>query len=140
MQLCIVHGQKSAPMIHMNNEPLVFKTSVKLLGCLISQNLAESEEIRAKKQQLASNVNSLTALFNHVDIVVKQKLYTAHCSVFYGCQSWDFTSKHINDMHTMWRKGIRHYFGLPYTTRSSLLPSLLNSMPFYISYIHVFIL
>ena len=59
----------------------------------------------------------------------KCKLFSSYCTSFYGSQSWDLSSRHIQKLLTSWNKCVRRLLNLQYTTHRALLPDLIGLKP-----------
>jgi len=62
-----------------------------------------------------------------LDITVRNTLFSTYCSSRYGCE---LDNSYINEFGTAWRKAARRVLKVPPDTHSSLIPLLLNSLPF----------
>ncbi len=116
------------PSVKFNGEILKWSTEVKHLGNFVQSDLADTKELAFKKNVMVTKANSLIANFKFASHGVKQTLFRAHCCIFYGSQAWDLSakSKAFNELEVSWRKAARAVLGLPYRTRSHLIPMLLG--------------
>ena len=60
---------------------------------------------------------------------VKYKLFNSYCTSYYGCELWSLTTSNISYFCTMWRRGVRSIWNLPYTTHCYLLPLICQCLP-----------
>ena len=65
--------------------------------------------------------NHLIADFSMIDSFSLHKLHSNYCMSLYGCELWNYNSRHINDIYVAWRKVIRKLFKLPYRTHNYLM-------------------
>ena len=61
---------------------------------------------------------------------VKGRLLQTYCGSWYGCQTWDLTSKSAHQMNIEWNKAVRRTLHVPYTTHTKLLPLLVLGKSF----------
>ena len=54
-------------------------------------------------------------------------LFNSQCLPLYGAQLWDLRNPDIELLNITWRKCIRYLLGLPFDTRSYLLPYLMKT-------------
>ena len=66
------------------------------------------------------------ANFRHLSREAVVKLFDSQCAL-YGAQQWNLADKKaLEILHVQWRKGIWRLWNLPWTARSSILPSLIH--------------
>ena len=70
-------------------------------------------------------------LFSKLDSTVRNTLCSTYCSSRCVCELWSLDSSYINEFGTAWSKAARRVLKLPPDTHNSLLPLLLNSLPFF---------
>ena len=112
------------PVVHLQGDVLEWSTHVKHLGNHLAYNLSEQKEIRNKQSDFIRRVNSIIVNYGAVSRNVTNIVYTSQCYAFYGAQTWNLTDRSLEDFATTWRKATRRVWGLPYMTRSFLLPEL----------------
>ena len=88
------------------------------------------DDVQFKKGVFISQVNKLNQKFSSVNCSVKARLFQNYCCSFYGCQTWDLDSRFTRSLNTEWNKAVRRTLGLPLTTRTALLPLLINGKTF----------
>ena len=131
MCMCIgssVHLPRRRVTLHGSH--IAWSASVKHLGNNITQNLSDSDDIRAKKGVFISQVNKLNNKFSVISSNVRGRLLQTYCCSWYGCQTWDLDSKQARQMNTEWNKAIRRTLKIPYTTHRQLLPLIVHGRSF----------
>ena len=114
------------PDILLNGKRLVWKSSVKHLGNIVSCNLEDGDDILLKKQDFYNQVNVMIADYQGINFQILTELFNKYCTSFYGSQAWDLRSKDIAGFYTAWNKAVQRCLGLPYNAHRFLLPQLLN--------------
>ena len=74
--------------IYLNRIPIVWKSSAKYLGNMLSHDRSDAEDIKFKKGSFITAVNKLNYAFRDIDSFTKIKLFQTYCTAWYGCQSW----------------------------------------------------
>jgi len=115
--------------VYLDGKPLKWVDEVKHLGHIISYNLSEAKETKAKAGEFIYSVNSLRANFKNVNIDVLIRLFKSYCTVFYGSQTWDLSQAHVQNVYTKFNRGVRLLLHLPFTTHRNILPVLLQCQP-----------
>ena len=132
--MCMLHAGKSrnkiCPVSILNGKPLQSVKEAKLLGCTVTHDLRDTNDIQKKVHSLYGEVNSLVANFSGAAEPVKQRLFNAQCTSFYGSQAWQLHSPDIDKLYVAWKKSLRRLFQLPYMTRSHLVAPLTAMKPF----------
>jgi len=135
--VCICFSKKKQvqlPTIKFNNVVLKWANEVNHLGNRLQSDLKDSRDIQFKRKELVSSANSILAHFKYVSTSVKKTLFRSYCCVFYGSQSWDLTgnSAALKELEITWRKAGRAVLGVPYRTRSHLVPHLLDQVDLHV--------
>ena len=112
--------------VKFGSQQLHWVSSVKHLGNVLCDDLKEREEIRAKQSDFIGKTNSVIANFRTVQREICSRLFNAQCCSFYGCEAWKLSDPNVNGFFVTWRKAVRRLWNLPNTTRSALLPDLMN--------------
>ena len=73
----------------------------------------------------------MLCFFSELDALVKNRLFNAFCSSFYGSELWDLESCLRERVNITWRKGLRRVWSLPPDTSCDLLYILSDSIPTY---------
>ena len=125
IQLC---GKLTAnnPKISLNGELLMWYKCVRHLGNVINTQINDQDDIKLKKNDFIARTNSLIVNFKAASRSARIKLFSSKCCFFYGSQSWALDSKPVQELEVCWRKAARRLLGLPYQTRSAMIPYLLN--------------
>ena len=117
--------------IYLNGTVIEWQDDVKYLGYILSYDLSDAADIKFKKGSFIAAVNKLNCVFNTVDSFTKVRLLQTYCTAWYGCQSWQLCSPHIDKLNVEWRKAVRRTLGFPARARSLLLPALAGSKSFH---------
>ena len=120
----IIHVRCHVTNIVLNGTSIQWQKSVKRLGNIVSCDLSEKEEIRAKQLDFIGRTNSVIANFKGVVRSTLSKVFVSHCCHYYGAQAWSLTDRSLPSFYTCWRKAIRKLWCIPNIARSSLLPLL----------------
>ena len=112
--------------IYLNGSRLNWVKTIKHLGNIVSWNLSEQAEIKAKMCDFIGRTNSVIANFKGVNRYIVSSIFRSQCFHLYGCQAWDLDSKYIKEFDVTWRKSVRKLWYLPNTARSKILPNLVN--------------
>ena len=115
------------PSVTLNDVQLVWKSSAKHLGNIITTDLCDNEEIRFKKRDFVARANSVVCNFKLASREVCSRIFVAKCCHLYGCQAWGIKTKALFELDVCWRKAVRKLWHLPYTARSRLLPGLVGT-------------
>ena len=97
---------------------------VKHLGNMVTNNGSDGADLKLKSRDMVMRSNGIKVNFNMASHSVKCELFRSYCCAFYGSQCWWLDEKNLEEMAISWRKCARHALGLPYRTRSHLLPTL----------------
>ena len=117
-------------VVKLDGIPIQWKSQVKHLGNVISHDLCDSHDIKAKKHIFISQVNTLNNKFSSISCTTRGKLFQTYCCAWYGCQTWDLNTKRALHMNIEWNKAVRRTMRIPYDTRSCLLPLIIRSRNF----------
>jgi hypothetical protein len=71
------------PVFQINNGSIEYVDSYKHLGHFINSKFEDADDILDKRTVFVGQVNNVLGYFNMLDAVVKPKLYSAYCSIFY---------------------------------------------------------
>ena len=82
------------------------------LGHLINVNFSDNNDIQSRTNCLIGQVNNLLCFFSELDALVKNKLYKAFCTSFYGSVLWNLGSSLIERVNIAWGKGLRGVWSL----------------------------
>ena len=115
------NGQPPKRMVKLDGIPIQWKSQVKHLGNVISHDLCDSHDIKAKKHIFISQVNTLNNKFSSISCTTRGKLFQTYCCAWYGWQTWDLNTKMALHMNIEWNKAVRRTMRIPYDTRTCLL-------------------
>jgi hypothetical protein len=123
---CIKFGNiiKDFPSLYMSGNQLQWRKQVKHLGNILSSDMTDASDISYKRGIFYGNINKLIANLGSIPSSTLDMLFQSYCASFYGSQTWDLTSKYINDIFTAWQKGMRRIWKIPYQTHRCILPYL----------------
>lgn len=108
---------------------LGFANKCSHLGHVLSSCLDDKSDILRGRSYVCGKVNDVLCYFYKCDPLVRLKLIRSYCSGFYGCVLWDMSHSSIEDICTVWRKGLRRALGLPWRTHSALLVPVTGLLP-----------
>jgi len=114
--------------VHLDGKELTWVRQVIHLGHVVTFDLSEVHETKKKGGDFIYNVNSLRANFKGVDLDVLLHLFNAHCTSFYGSQSWDLSQSCVNSVYSKFNRGVRMLLNLPFRTHRDILYVLLSSL------------
>ena len=123
-------GRPPERNVYLNGNKLCWSKKVRHLGNIITHDLNDSEDINLKKGVFISQINKLNCKFQTVHSTLRGRLLQTYCCSWYGCQNWDLAGRSVESMNIEWNKAIRRTLNLPYTTRTCLLPLLVNGKSF----------
>ena len=131
--VCMRVGSQGRPperTVTLNGTNLTWEKKVKHLGNIVTHDLRDSDDINLKKGVFVSQVNKLKCKFCTVQGTLRGRLLQTYCCSWYGCQTWDLSSRFIRCMNIEWNKAVRRTLILPYKTRTCLLPLLVHGKSF----------
>ena len=114
------------PDVFLNGSRLSWVKKVKHLGNIVSWNLCEQFEIKAKMSDFIGRTNSIIGKFKGSNRCIVSNVFRSQCYHLYGCQAWSLESKHIGTFDITWRKAVRKLWYIPNISRSKLLPELVD--------------
>jgi hypothetical protein len=106
-----------------------FVQSFSHLGHLITSDLDDGEDIIVRKHSFIGQVNNILCYFGKLASFVKQYLFHAYCTSYYGCELWSLTNSNVKEFCVAWRKSLRRVLSLPFQTHGDLLPLLSQCLP-----------
>ena len=126
------HGRRTAPVrdmpvITLGNTPLSWSNTAKHLGNIISSDITDGDEIRAKRSDFIGRVNSAIANFKYVPRDICSRVFVSQCCHLYGSQAWAIDNNHIETFCVSWNRAVRKLWFLPNTARSCILPYLVGT-------------
>jgi hypothetical protein len=130
---CICFSQRipsDLPPLRLSGDLLEWTSNVEHLGHYLTHNLNEVYEIQMKQNSFIKSVNSVVVNCVNLPRRIVSDVYLGQCHAFYGCQTWDMTSPHVQTFYVTWRKATRRVWGLPPQTRSAILPLMLRGLNF----------
>ena len=98
---------------------------------IITADLNDSDDILHRRNCFVGQANNIMCFFSKLDRMVRSKLLSTYCSSRYECELWLLDNSDINVFGTAWRKAARRVLKLPPDTHNSLIPLLLNALPFF---------
>ena len=129
--ICVAIGRRltEAPKVMLNGKMLEWRSAAQHLGHVVNQLNDDRDDIKSKKSDFIAKANSVTIHFNQAQIGARRQVFTSRCCSFYGSQLWSLDSKPLNELFVTWRKATRRLLNVPWKTRSSLLPLLMDCKP-----------
>ena len=130
---CICFSKNACPLqrqINVNGQRVKWKDKVKYLGIILTIDMCDDADIRAKRGEFIGSVNRLNAQFHVVTDQIRIRLLQTYCTAWYGCQTWLLNTTPVKGMNIEWKKAVRRTHNLPRTTRSKLVPLLAGTRSF----------
>ena len=130
---CICFSKNACPLqrqVKVNGQHVKWKEKVKYLGIILTNDMCDDADIRAKRGEFIGSVNRLNAQFRVVPDQIRIRLLQTYCTAWYGCQTWLLNTTSVKGMNIEWKKAVRRTLNLPRTTRSKLVPLLAGNHSF----------
>ena len=130
---CICFSKNACPLqrqVNVNGQRVKWKDKVKYLGIILTNDMCDDADIRAKRGEFIGSVNRLNAQFRVVPDQIRIRLLQTYCTAWYGCQTWLLNTTPVKGMNIEWKKAVRRTLNLPRTTRSKLVPLLAANRSF----------
>ena len=130
---CICFSKNACPLqrqVKVNGQHVKWKGKVKYLGIILTNDMCDDADIRAKRGEFIGSVNRLNAQFRVVPDQIRIRLLQTYCTAWYGCQTWLLNTTSVKGMNIEWKKAVRRTLNLPRTTRSKLVPLLAGNHSF----------
>ena len=130
---CICFSKNACPLqrqVNVNGQHVKWKDKVKYLGIILTNDMCDDADIRAKRGEFIGSVNRLNAQFCVVPDQIRIRLLQTYCTAWYGCQTWLLNTTSVKGMNIEWKKAVRRTLNLPRTTRSKLVPLLAGNHSF----------
>ena len=130
---CICFSKNACPLqrqVKVNGQHVKWKVKVKYLGIILTNDMCDDADIRAKRGEFIGSVNRLNAQFRVVPDQIRIRLLQTYCTAWYGCQTWLLNTTSVKGMNIEWKKAVRRTLNLPRTTRSKLVPLLAGNHSF----------
>jgi len=93
-------------------------------------NLSD-DDVSLRRQSLIGQINTVLCRFGRLDPTVKNRLFQAYCFSHYGSELWNLDCDNITEYCSIWRKGLRRIWELPYKFRSDYLSAISGTSPIY---------
>ena len=116
--------------ITLNGDVIKWTDNAKHLGNVINTQNDDSNDIRCKRNDFIARSNSVLVTYQTASRQAKTKVFLSKYCCFYGSQTWKLNGRHVEELHVCWRKIVRRLLGVPRTTRTVLIPYLMNCKPF----------
>ena len=116
--------------MNVNGQRIKWKDKLKYLGNILTKNMCDDAEIRAKRGEFIGSVSRFNVQFRVVPDQIRIRLLQTYCSAWYGCQTWLLNTHHVKGMNIEWKKAVRRTLTLPRMTRSTLIPLLAGNCSF----------
>ena len=118
-------------MLSIGGNPIEQVQSFSHLGHIITADLNDREDILHRRNCFVGQANNMLCFFSKLDSTVRNTPFSTYCNRRCGCELWSLDSSYINEFGAAWRKAARRVLKLSPDTHNSLLPLLLNSLPFF---------
>ena len=118
--------------MNVSGQRIKWKDKVKYLGNILTKDMCDGADIRAKRGEFIGSVNRLNLQFRVVPDQIRIRLLQTYCTAWYGCQTWLLNTNHVKGMNIEWKKAVRRRptLNLPRMTRSKLIPLLAGNSSF----------
>ena len=123
-------AQENTASVNVNGQRVKWKDRVKYLGNILTKDMCDDADIRAKRGEFIGSVNRLNVQFCDVPDQIRICLLQTYCTASYGCQTWLLITNHVKGMNIEWQKAVRCTINLPRMTRSKLSPLLTGNCSF----------
>ena len=126
-------GKNACPLqrqVNVSGQRIKWKDKVKYLGNILTKDMCDDADIRAKRGEFIGSVNRLNVQFRVVPDQIRIRLLQTYCTAWYGCQTWLLNTNHVKGMNIEWKKAVRRTLNLPRMTRSKLIPLLAGNSSF----------
>ena len=130
---CICFSKNACPLqrqVNVNGQRVKWKDKVKYLGIILTNDMCDDADIRAKRGEFIGSVNRLNAQCRVVPDQIRIRLLQTYCTAWYGCQTWLRNTTSVKGMNIEWKKAVMRTLNLPRTTRSKLVPLLAGNLSF----------
>ena len=117
----------SKPEVKLCGDRLMWVDNVKHLGHIINHNLSEITDVRNKKCDMFSRVNTVVATFGKCPDNVLKTILRTQCAHLYGTCIWNLADKSVQEYVTAWNRSVRRLFNLPSTTHRRFLPCIVET-------------
>lgn len=86
-------GHNDGINFYLGNEKLEIVKDVKYLGCILTSNLTDRNDIERAMSSFNKSAGYVLRKFHYVNIDILLFLFNAYCSHFYGSELWFFRKK-----------------------------------------------
>ena len=120
-------GKNACPLqrqFNVNGQRVKWKDEVKYLGIILTKDMCDDADIRAKRGEFIGSVNRLNAQFRDVPDKNQDPFAADVLYCFVWVQTWLLNTTPVKGMNIEWKKAVRRTLNLPRTTRSKLIPIL----------------
>ena len=126
---CIERDSQVFFRISNNHRFKVFFVNSVLISCDcdgISNKLSFERSLR---YAIVQSKYGAAGQIGKLDSVIKNQLFKAYCSSFYGCEIWDLNNTMIESLCIAWRKGARRVWLLPSVDQLRVVASSTSNDP-----------
>jgi hypothetical protein len=99
-----------------DNQHIQFTNNFKYLGSILSPELNEDAEIKARIRKAKSLIGTAKHFFNNrdVDLRTKHSIYNSFAinAVLWGCESWNLSAKNKNQLEAFHHSSIRRILNI----------------------------
>ena len=106
---CICFSKNACPLqrqVNVNGQHVKWKDKVKYLGIMLTNDMCDDADIRAKRGEFIGSVNRLNAQFRVVPDQIRIRLLQTYCTAWYGCQTWLLNTTSVKGMNIEWKTGL----------------------------------
>jgi len=120
---CLNDNLRKCPF-YVRDNPIEYVDSFVHLGHVITNLLADNDNILRKRNEFIGQVNNVLCFFSKLKSYIVYKLFQSYCMSLYGCELWLLSNIHIEELCVSWWNSLRRVWRLPYKTHCYLLPLL----------------
>lgn len=101
------------------------------LGHMLRADLDDADDIQLRRGSMIAQTNKILCCFANTDSVVKDRLFKAYCTSYYGCELWDMGNNKMEDFCKTWRKGLRKVWNIPANSHCDLVYLISDTSPIF---------
>ncbi len=74
---------------------------------MLNPDLDDSDDMQLKQQEFFQQVSRLLVDYQGVIWDILVHFFSRYCCSFYGCQTWDMRSVHIQGLYSSWNRAMQ---------------------------------
>jgi len=111
---------------YVGDNPIKYADDVVHLGHVITNHLADNDDILRRRNEFIGQVNNVLGFFSKLTSCITNCSNHIYCMSLYGCELWLLSNIHTEELCVSWWKSLRRVWRLPYKTHCYLLPLLIQ--------------